>query len=69
MYVKIFLKGSVGLFQKHFTSISETQFLKELCVIIKIFKKKKQVWIKEFENKDEAKRKARSYFNFCKRIF
>ena len=42
MYVKIFLKGSVGLFQKHFTSISETQFLKELCVIINIFKKKNE---------------------------
>ena len=39
MYVKIFLKGSVGLFQKHFTSISETQLQKELCVVIKIFKK------------------------------
>ena len=24
MYVNIFLKGSVGLFQKHFASISET---------------------------------------------
>ena len=39
MYVKIFLKGSVGLFQKHFASISETQLQKELCVVIKIFKK------------------------------
>ena len=75
MYVKIFLKGSVGLFQEHyFTSISETQFLKELCVVIKIYKKKqkqkqKQAQIKELQNKDEPKRKARSYFNFFKIIF
>ena len=71
MYVKIFLKGSVGLFQEHyFTSISETQFLKELCAVIKIYKNKtKQAQIKELQNKDEPKRKARSYFNFFKIIF
>ena len=67
VYVKIFLKGSIGLFQKHFTSISETHFLKELCVVIRIFKK--QVRNKELEDRDEAKIKARSYFNFFKRIF
>ena len=55
IYVKIFLKGPVGLFQKCFANIS---------VVNKIFKK--QVQIKELENRDEAKRKARSYF---KRIF
>ena len=59
MYVNIIRKGSVGLFQKNFASISETQ----------IKKQKKQVRIKELENRDEAKRKARSCFNFFIRIF
>ena len=66
MYVKIFLKGSVGLFQKHFASISETQLQKELCVVIKIFKKTR---MNELENYDEAKRKARNYINFLKGIY
>ena len=59
MYVNIIRKGSVGLFQKNFASISETQ----------IKKQKKQVRIKELENRDEAKRKGRSCFNFFIRTF
>ena len=34
-----------------------------------LIKKTKQVRIKELENRDEEKRKARSYYNFLKRIF
>ena len=59
MYAKIFLKGPVRLFRKHFGIISENSSRKN-CVVIKIFKK--QVRIKELENRDEAKRKIRSYF-------
>ena len=62
MYVSKFRKVSVGLFQKHFASISET-----VCHNLNI--KKKQVRIKELENRDEAKRKASICFNFFKRIF
>ena len=57
MYVKIFLKGSVGLFQKLFTSISETQFLKELCVIIKISKKKNKFELKNLKTKMKLREK------------
>ena len=57
MYVKIFLKGSVGLFQKRFTSISETQFLKELCVIIKISKKKNKFELKNLKTKMKLREK------------
>ena len=58
-------------FRKIFARIAEIQFQKEWACRNLIFKKK-QVRIKELENtenKDEAKRKARSYFNFFKRIF
>ena len=67
MYVNIFLKGSVGLFQKHFASFSETSSRKNLVLQSEF--SKKQVRIKELENRDEANRKARSYFNFIRRTF
>ena len=62
MYVNIFRKGSVGLFQKHFASISVSSSRKNCVSWFKF--SKKQVRIKALENRDEAKRKARNYFNF-----
>ena len=39
IYLDIFRKGSGGLFQKQFASISEIQHWKEFGVVIQVFKK------------------------------
>ena len=62
MYVNIFRKGSAGLFQKHFASISETQFQKELCHNLNFQKNKYELKNQKTEIKLKEKQGVISIF-------